>query len=173
MSRSDRHDELPLDPDAAILGTTSPLHFQPSLVAVVALGALPGTLARYVVSRVWPAGATAFPLSTLVINLFGAFLLGVILEALARRGDDSGRRREVRLFVGTGFCGAFTTYSTLAVQAQLLVRNNHTAIGLGYALVTVIGGLLATMAGITIAAEDHTRRQHRLPIDPDLAEQES
>jgi CrcB protein len=171
MSQSDPHDELPLDPDAAILGTTSPLHFQPRLVVMVALGALPGTLARYVISRAWPVGATAFPLSTLVINLSGAFLLGVILEALARRGDDSGRRREVRLLVGTGFCGAFTTYSTLAVQAELLVRNSHSATGISYALVTVVGGLLATAAGIATAAGDHTRRQHRLPIDPDLAEQ--
>jgi CrcB protein len=169
VSPFDRHEELPHDPDAETPGATRPLHFQPRLVAAVALGALFGAPTRYTIARALPTRTGAFPLSTLIINLSGAFVLGVILEALARRGDDRGARRIVRLVVGTGFCGAFTTYSTFAVESDLLVRDHAVGVAISYAAASLLGGLVATAGGIAIAARDHQRRRLELRRAPDTA----
>jgi fluoride exporter len=58
-------------------------------------------------------GGSELPLATLLINLAGAFLLGVLLERLGRARGEPQRRRLVRLLAGTGFLGGFTTYSAL------------------------------------------------------------
>jgi CrcB protein len=92
------------------------------------------------------------PVATLVINLVGAFALGVLLEALGRRGPDHGRRRLLRLLLGTGFLGGFTTYSALSVDTVSLVRDGLVGHAVGYAAVTVVVGGLASMAGMALGA---------------------
>ena len=119
-----------------------------------------GTLARFGLSEVLPTPA-GLPVGIFLINIAGAFALGLLLEALARRGPDAGRRRALRLLLGTGFLGGFTTYSALAVDSALLVGSGRAAVGLGYLAVSVLVGLGATMLGI--AAGSLARR--RLP-DP-------
>jgi CrcB protein len=88
----------------------------------------------------------------LSVNLLGAFVLGLVLEAVARRGPDAGVRRRIRLLLGTGFCGAFTTYSALAVEVDLLVRTGQPATAIAYALTTVVAGFLVCTFGIWVAA---------------------
>ena len=78
------------------------------------------------------------------MNLTGAFLRGVLLEALIRRGPDEGRRRTIRLAAGTGFMGAFTTYSTLATEAVHLGTTNHLTGAVLYAVLSLVGGVLAS-----------------------------
>jgi CrcB protein len=119
---------------------------------VVLAGGAVGTPARYALSTAFPTRTGGWPTGTFLANLVGAFLLGVLLEGLARRGDDSGRRRVLRLGLGTGFLGAFTTYSALAVETDLLVRASRPGLALTYALLTVGGGLLLSTAGIAAAA---------------------
>lgn len=106
-----------------------------------------GTLARYGLSEVLPTPA-GLPVGTFLINIAGAFALGLFLEALARRGPDAGRRRALRLLLGTGFLGGFTTYSALAVDSALLLGGGRAAVGLGYLAVSVLVGLGATALGI-------------------------
>lgn len=154
-SGSGRFDGLPLDPDAAGPGQSPPLHLQPRLMLVVLAGGVVGTPARYGLAEALPTRTGHWPAGTFVANLLGAFLLGALLEGLARRGDDSGRRRLLRLGLGTGFLGAFTTYSTLAVEADLLVRAHRPGLAVGYALASVLGGLLLSTAGIAAAAAHH------------------
>ena len=111
------------DTDAGTLGETRahrPVHLHPGFVLVVITGGVFGALARSGLSTVLPAPG-GWPLPTLIINLTGAFLLGVLLEALVRRGPDTGRLRVIRLLAGTGFMGAFTTYSTLALETNTLI----------------------------------------------------
>lgn len=126
-----------------------PLHLRFRAIALVGLGGLLGTALRHRLGVWFPVGG--WPAVTFVINVVGAFVLGVLLEGLARLGPDSGRRRIVRLGVGTGGLGAFTTYSALAVDTDLLLRDHRWPIAVGYAGGTVTAGLLATTAGIALA----------------------
>ena len=96
-----------------------------------------------------------FPVAIFTINMLGAFLLGFLLEALVRRGSDDGTRRVLRLLIGTGFLGGFTTYSALAVDASLLITSGHWVSGLGYALGTVVVGAVLSALGIVIGAARH------------------
>jgi fluoride exporter len=142
----DSHPELPDDPDQG------PLSAQ--LIALVGLGGALGTAARYGFERWLPANS-GLPRGTLIANLIGALILGVMLEALARGGPDVGARRKVRLLLGTGFCGGLTTYSTLAVEADLLIRSHRDALAAGYAVGSVLIGV--ALAGIGIALATRVR----------------
>ena len=155
----DSHPELPLDPDALRPGTYKwPLHFMPGIQLVVFFGGCFGTLARYAIGD-WLSGRPGtIPYGTLLGNLLGAFLLGALLESLARRGEDRGKRQLVRLGLGTGFMGAFTTYSTLAVEISLLTRHGHSALALLYAILSVAGGMVCCAAGIHFAEQYHSQR---------------
>ena len=61
-------------------------------------------------------------------------------------------RQRLRLLGGAGFLGAFTTYSTLAVDTDLLLRDGYASVAVGYAVGTVVVGFLATTLGIWVAA---------------------
>lgn len=154
----DTHPELPLDPDVVQPGVYKwPVHFQMPLQLTVFVGGCMGALARYGLIQIMPTLKDALPVATLFVNLLGAFLLGVLLEALARRGEDKGLRRLVRLGLGTGFIGAFTTYSTFAVEIDLLIGNGKSEVAIFYAAVSVLGGIVLSALGIQIAAKHHKR----------------
>lgn len=137
-----------------------PVHLHPGFVLIVITGGVFGAVARYGLSTVLPSPG-GWPLPTLVINLAGAFLLGVLLEALVRRGPDAGRLRVIRLLAGTGFLGAFTTYSALALETNTLLGAGRTTDALIYVAATLIGGAVATVAGIRAASGQHTRMTTR------------
>lgn len=117
-----------------------------------------GTGLRFWVEQMWPHDPTRWPWGTFLVNLIGAFLLGVLLEGLARAGEDAGWRRRVRLFAGTGGCGAFTTYSTLSLEVSMLGTHAHAAAAVSYGLVSVLAGTVMAWLGIVTAAEAHRRR---------------
>lgn len=157
----DLHPELPVDPDAETLEAARPQHREPVLLGLVGLGGFVGTGVRYGVSLLAPTPQQGWPTATFAVNLAGAFLLGVVLEGLARRGPDEGRRRRARLLIGTGFCGALTTYSTLAVEVDLLARHGARETAGAYAVVSVFAGLLAAAAGVAVAAGQHSWAETR------------
>lgn len=143
---------MPDGPDAA------PTHRQPMLVVLVAVGGFLGALARYGVGELAPTEPGRWPWGTFVVNVTGAFVLGALLEGLARSGPDAGRRRQARLVLGTGFCGAYTTYSTLAVETELLRRSSAIGSAAAYPLVSAAVGLLAAALGIALAGRWRTAR---------------
>ncbi|MCR8693676.1 CrcB family protein [Rhodococcus pyridinivorans] len=128
------------------------LHLRPSALAAVAVGGLLGTSARYGLGRWFPVESGGWPVTTFSINILGALLLGFLLEALIRIGPDTSWRQVVRLGVGTGALGSFTTYSALAVDTDLLLRDGHLLAAVTYALGTVLAGLVATGVGIALGA---------------------
>ena len=149
----DSHPELPLDPDVVKPGEYKwPPHFTPTLQAIVFIGGCIGTLARYGIISATPSQTNNWPLATFIVNIVGSFLLGLLLRSLFRLGDDKGKLRLLRLGIGTGFIGAFTTYSSLSVEAALLVKNNHLVIALVYSVSSVIGGIISCAIGSQIAS---------------------
>jgi fluoride exporter len=152
----DSHRELPSDPDV-VATLARPVHLKPSSLAWVFAGGIVGTAGRYLMESALPHDAAGWPWATFVVNLSGAFILGALLEGLARLGDDSGWRQRARLCAGTGGCGAFTTYSTFALEAVLLGRHGHVGTAIGYGVVSVVGGLLTAWLGIVVAASVHRR----------------
>jgi len=95
----------------------------------VALGGALGAVARYGVAVALPTDPHGgMPWATLAVNVAGSLLLGVIAAlALSGKLDDN-----LRLFVGTGFCGALTTFSTFSVEAVALVRAGQTSTAAAY-----------------------------------------
>jgi CrcB protein len=144
----DSHPELPLDPDPGPLAIP--------LVAWVGLGGALGTATRYALTRWLPAGS-GVPRGTLIANLVGAVVLGVLLETLARRGPDDGLLRRIRLAAGTGFCGGLTTYSTLAVETDLLLRGHRDGLAVVYALGSIGAGIALAALGILLTAQVHRK----------------
>jgi CrcB protein len=130
--------------------TPRPPHLRPAFIATVALGGAIGTGAREAISLAVPP-VDGVPVAILGINIVGAFLLGVLLETLLLRGPDVGRRRDLRLFLGTGVLGGFTTYSALAADSGLLLLDGRPAAGVLYAVGSVVLGVLASTLGIALA----------------------
>jgi CrcB protein len=133
----------------------------PRLAALVAVGGTAGTAARAQLEAALPAQAGGWPWTTFLINVAGSLLLGVLLESLLRSGDDTGWRRAVRMGCGTGLVGGFTTYSTFVLEVERLLQGGHTAVGVLYALVSVLGGLAAAGVGIAIAGARSRSREPR------------
>ncbi|AEE45366.1 camphor resistance protein CrcB [Cellulomonas fimi] len=127
------------------------LHRDPRLVVAVAAGGAVGTVARYGLAQLLPPG-DGVPWATLTANVVGAFLLGLLLEALARSGPDVGRRRLARLGLGTGVLGGFTTYSAFAVELDARLRDGHALLALGYAAGSIALGLAACALGVVVGA---------------------
>lgn len=113
--------------------------------------------ARYSISQWLPAHQNDWPVAIFFINIIGAFLLGLLLQALLHRGKDEGGRRILRLLIGTGFLGAFTTYSSLATGVILLAHDNAVVSAVSYATVSVVVGVIACMLGIRMATFHYTR----------------
>ena len=145
--------KLPLDrhvgPTTNPTHEPRPAHLSWANIGLVAAGGGAGTGLRYVITMVVPAWA-GVPVATFGINIVGALLLGVLLELLAKHGLDIGWTRRVRLGVGTGVLGGFTTYSALAVETATLAAT-HPGRAIAYGLGTVIIGGMASITGIWIA----------------------
>ena len=115
---------------------------------LAALGGALGALARWGIAEALPHARGAWPWSTLLINLTGCLLLGVLFAVLAARVPEPSW---VRPFVGVGVLGGYTTYSTFAVEMVDLGRTGAALEAAGYLLVSVVGGVLAVALGAVAA----------------------
>ncbi len=118
---------------------------QPATLIVIAAGGALGALARYGLSRVIHVAKDTFPWATFATNLSGAFVLGVFLTLVIERFPPS---RFPRPFFAVGFLGAYTTFSTMAVETVTLSKDGHAAIGVGYLAASIVVGLVVAYAGI-------------------------
>lgn len=106
---------------------------------LVALGAAVGAPLRHVMGRLFP---TAFPWGTLIVNVAGSFLLGLLTVAV---------RGAWLACLGTGFCGALTTYSTFGYETVRLVQERARLYAVLNVVVSVVGGLTAAVLGALVA----------------------
>lgn len=128
-----------------------PPHRRLQLVLAVGAGGALGTGARHGLSVLLPAAA-GWPVATLTANLLGAFLLGVLLEALLLRGEETPRGLLLRLGGGTGALGGLTTFSSLALEAQRMLADGASGQALAYVGLSLAGGFAACLAGTLLAA---------------------
>jgi CrcB protein len=116
------------------------------LYGAIALGGAIGALARAGLLEAWPVHPGTWPWATFAANLAGAFLLGLVATRLQERLPPSTLRRPL---LGTGFCGALTTFSTLQLEVLRLARRHCTGLAVGYLAASLACGFgavfLATM----------------------------
>ena len=117
------------------------------VVLAVLLGGFAGGAARYATVRAWPTGSSGFPWSTLAVNLAGAAVLGVVVVL----AGSIWRSRYARPLLGTGFCGAFTTFSAVVVDVDRLLGRGEPGVAFGYLSASFLGGLVAAFVGIVAA----------------------
>lgn len=109
-------------------------------LAAIFAGGCGGSLARAGLGRAFPIAPGAFPWTTLAINLAGAFALGCLVTRLQERLPPSAYRRPL---LGTGFCGALTTFSTVQVELVELLDARRYGVAAIYAGLTIAAGLAA------------------------------
>ncbi len=115
----------------------------------IMLGAIAGAPLRYFVQgRIQDLAPATFPYGTLVVNVSGCLLIGLLL-ALAE--DREMLSREARLLLVTGFLGSYTTFSTFGWETYALLRDNEVLSASGNVLLSVAGGLFGVWAGSVIA----------------------
>lgn len=117
-------------------------------ILMVGTGGFAGSVLRYLISRYMNLSLqTVFPLGTFVVNIVGSFLIGIII-ASALSEDLS---QQMRLFLATGFCGGFTTFSSFSYEFFSLLQNGHNGYAFLYAAASFVFGLLSVWVGFTLA----------------------
>jgi CrcB protein len=91
---------------------------------------------------------TLLPWGTLIVNVAGSFLMGVVVAMIASRFAGSV---ELRTFLATGVLGGFTTFSAFSLDFYALAGRGETALAFGYALVSVVLSIAALYAGFAVA----------------------
>lgn len=116
-------------------------------IAAISIGGFFGALLRYGLSE-WIPHAGGFPWPIFIINLSGCLFLGWFLAFASSRLT---KQPVLTIAIGTGFTGAFTTFSTFSLDTVQLIQNNHPIMAFIYVFTSVIGGLLLVYTGMQIA----------------------
>ncbi|MFB7410715.1 fluoride efflux transporter CrcB [Streptomyces sp. NPDC056202] len=130
------------------------------VVGVVAAGGALGASARYGTGLVWPTPEGAFPWTTFTVNVIGCVLLGALMVLLTERPTEWSTAPPhplLRPFLGTGFCGGFTTFSTYSLETERLLSAGDPTRGLLYLGGTLVSALAAVWAGVAGARAVHAR----------------
>jgi CrcB protein len=117
------------------------------IILVMSGGAI-GAGLRYGLSRALPYSGTGWPWATFAANVLGGLAMGV-LAAWILRGDNSAE--PLRLFVGVGVLGGFTTFSAFSLEMMRMIERGQTGLAAGYAVASVLLALGALFAGMTAA----------------------
>ena len=115
---------------------------------MVAVGGFVGAPSRYIVDRLVSSRVeTALPWGTFIVNVSGSFVLG-LLTGLSLRGHLPG---DVKAVAGTGFCGAFTTFSTFSFESVRLLEVGQILDATLNVLVSALVGFAGAAVGFAVA----------------------
>jgi CrcB protein len=120
-----------------------PTHDRRELAAIFC-GGIVGALARTGLAQAFTDNPHSWPWAIFAINVAGAFMLGYFVTRLSERLPTSAYKRP---FLGTGLCGALTTFSTLQLELFRMVQADEWALAVGYAAAT----LVVSFAALTLA----------------------
>jgi CrcB protein len=135
----------PIDPDIDL--ATSENRSQAPVLAAISAGGVLGALARYGLASAWPHAPGTFPWATLVINVSGCLLIGVLMVVVT---EVLTEQRLIRPFLGVGVLGGYTTFSTYIVDIGRAASAGAAGIALAYLVGTLIGALLAVWVGASL-----------------------
>ena len=117
-----------------------------NLFLVMAGGAI-GAGARYLFSTAFAARVNSdLPYATLSINIVGGLLMGLLVGFVARGGMEP-----VRLFIGVGLLGGFTTFSAFSLESFAMIERGQIGLAAGYGAASVIGSIIALAIGLSFA----------------------
>jgi len=114
----------------------------------ILLGGGTGALARAAVAKALPHAPGSWPWATFSVNLLGTVLLAWLTTRLAEMVAPT---RYWRFLLGTGLCGALTTFSTFQVETIALARDGHAATAVGYCATSLAGGMAVAVAATVVA----------------------
>ena len=117
---------------------------------VVALGGGIGACLRYLIGLIPLKEPFTFPVKTLFINILGCFVIGLIAAIAAKTTSLSPR---TVLFIKTGLCGGFTTFSTFALETETLIKTGHIGIAILYVALSVVVGVGLALAGQVVVGK--------------------
>ncbi len=107
-----------------------------------------GSLCRYGVSMIFPPERYAFPMATLLVNIFGSLMIGLLMGALLK---TSVEQEQWKLLWVTGFCGGFTTFSAFSKESFLLVQQQQYAMLFLYIGISILACVAAVACGFFIS----------------------
>jgi CrcB protein len=121
-----------------------------SKLLLVVLGGGAGAAARYAVgSHAWRLFGTAWPFGTLICNVLGGLVMGLLVGFLAHRGGADQER--LRLLFGVGVLGGFTTFSAFSLETALMIEKSRYAQAFTYVSASVLLSVAALFAGLIVA----------------------
>jgi fluoride exporter len=121
-----------------------PIYDRRELAAIFA-GGVVGALLRTALAEAFPDSARSWPWAIFAVNVVGAFMLGYFITRLQERLPTSSYKRP---FLGTGLCGALTTFSTVQLELYKMIAAHQWTLAVGYGLATVVTSF-AAIAGAT------------------------
>lgn len=118
-------------------------------ILLVGIGGGIGSIARYLCQR-WAVAVypNAFPLGTFAVNIIGCFLIGIFWGISFK---SFASNESWKLFLMTGICGGFTTFSAFTLEGNVLLKEEKTGLFFIYITCSIIVGLLATYTGMKIS----------------------
>lgn len=136
-----------------------PVHLD--IVAAVFAGGCVGGYARYAATTAWPGPAGRFQWAIFGVNTAGAFILALVVVIAAELAPS----RYLRPLVGTGFCGALTTFSAVVVSTDQLFAHHHRIMAVVFLLASMLAGLAAASFGLivgrAVTVNSHRAREQR------------
>ena len=117
-------------------------------LAMVGAGGALGGLGRVGLEQAWPTAAGSWPWATFAVNILGAFLLAGLMSGLRLRPISIPTYR----LLGTGFCGALTTFSTMQLELLQMLDHARYDLALGYVSASVVGGYMAVSLATRVIA---------------------
>lgn len=128
----------------------APMSLQELLVNCLCVGAggCVGAICRYLVGLAVPAHGSGLPVGTLVVNVVGSFVIALVTVWFLRHAELDGR---VLLFLTTGVCGGFTTFSTFTWESLQLIQRGDVLVAGAYIVASVVVCLVAAFAGAQAA----------------------
>ncbi|NQW36224.1 MAG: fluoride efflux transporter CrcB [Flavobacteriales bacterium] len=117
------------------------------IIALIGIGSFIGGVFRYLLSQlIQTKFLSAFPFGTFTVNILGCLVIGIVFGLT----EKINLSLEWRLFLATGICGGFTTFSAFSLETITLFRDGQFLYASGYIALSILLGLLAVYLGMTV-----------------------